>query len=589
MALWTALLALTAAVVIQKIYSSDYWWHLRAGQLIVDTLSVPRVDPFSYSAPDARWIDIHWLFQVVLYWLHSIGGHHAAILFKLVCVSATLACLATVGYRRDRASVSVGILALVLLTGGYRFMPRPELLSFLFLAAELALFERYRRRRDGWIAGVVVIALVWVNCHGLFALGIAVSLIYLASELYECLRQEPAQRRYDRVKDLGVVAGLSVLVSLANPNFVDGLLYPIRQLGMLGSPGSPSEFSALIVELYSPFHPRSALTPLAASFPAALALLSAGALWLNRRQSPLSDFLLWAAFAYLAATAQRNLPLFAFVAAPIAIRNLNEVLDRHRLEPRTHRWAGGVALAVMVALSWDVASDRFYGRLGGIREAGFGVVEHRFPIGAAEWIAKHRPPGPIYHPLGFGGYLLWRLFPDYESLVDGRLEVFGMDRLVALRAQDYEAFRLLDRHFQFGVVMVDHEGRMPLHYALYLSPLWRLEYVDEVAAVFVRVSKAWSPRDPELDITAADLFSAMPERVGPGDEAIRRKRTNFYTAMRLSRRALEELDRAVELHPELAGAAELRARLVDQIEKEERAGRGFSGSRMGSQKAAPER
>src|SRR5262245_52944908 len=53
---WAALVVLAAALTLQDIRSTDYWWHLRAGQLIAETGAVPRHDPFTYTAPGARWI-----------------------------------------------------------------------------------------------------------------------------------------------------------------------------------------------------------------------------------------------------------------------------------------------------------------------------------------------------------------------------------------------------------------------------------------------------------------------------------------------------------------------------------------------------
>ena len=46
-----------------------------------------------------------------------------------------------------------------------------------------------------------------------------------------------------------------------------------------------------------------------------------------------------------------------------------------------------------------------------------------------DWIEANNPPGPIAHPMKMGGYLVWRLYPERKVLVDGRLEVYGADRL----------------------------------------------------------------------------------------------------------------------------------------------------------------
>ncbi len=40
-----------------------------------------------------------------------------------------------------------------------------------------------------------------------------------------------------------------------------------------------------------------------------------------------------------------------------------------------------------------------------------------------------KPPQPIYNEYIWGGYLIWRLYPDYRVYIDGRADVYG-DSLV---------------------------------------------------------------------------------------------------------------------------------------------------------------
>ncbi len=564
-ALWVALLSLVAVVSIQKTHSSDYFWQLRAGQLIVETGSVPSEDPFSFSATGSRWIDIHWLFQVALYAVYQLGGHVGVSVSKLVCIVATLACLGLIGFRRERVFVTVLALSLLLLSGGDRFMARPELLSFLFLAAELALFERFRKRPERWIFAVVGIQLVWVNLHGLFALGLVLCGIHLAVEIAAAWGGPREPGRWQRCSTLAWVTALSLMASLLNPNGVLGLLYPLQQLQMLGSVGSASDFSLLIRELVPPFHPNSQMMALDLAFPLALAILSGGSMLLNRRRFCLSDVLVWGAFGYLALSAQRNITLFAIVAAPIAIRNANEFLDDRAVLSNSRALWGLLVAGAVGFVALDIAQDRFYARLGGFRETGFGIMETVYPIGAAEWVARAKPPGPIYHKLAFGGYLMWRLYPEYQTLLDGRLEVFGLRRLVRLSAKDVDSFRRIDAKFHFGVAILAHNGKAPLHHQMYVDPHWRLEFVDDVSAVFVRVSKEWSPPVPALDVDGPNLFGPIAE---PGSsQGVRRllNRVIFYTSMKRFPKALELLDEVIRLRPDQKGAQRFRAKLLKAI------------------------
>ena len=65
--LWYAgLLLLVFLLGCHDIGNGDIWWHLKTGQLIWETGGVPRTDWYTYTNPDAEWIDLHWGFQLIV-------------------------------------------------------------------------------------------------------------------------------------------------------------------------------------------------------------------------------------------------------------------------------------------------------------------------------------------------------------------------------------------------------------------------------------------------------------------------------------------------------------------------------------------
>ena len=130
-ALWLSLLALAAALSLQKIYSFDYWWHLRPGALIAETGSVPKLDPYTFTMAGARWIDIHWLFQLGLHAIHALAGHAGVVGAKLVLVVALVALLATIGGRRARPAVGVVAIAPLFTLRRMRHMDVPGTLRLV--------------------------------------------------------------------------------------------------------------------------------------------------------------------------------------------------------------------------------------------------------------------------------------------------------------------------------------------------------------------------------------------------------------------------------------------------------------------------
>lgn len=544
---WLALGAFAAALAFQKIRSLDYWMHLRTGRLIWETGAVPPVDPYSYTLPGEPWVDIYWLFQLALHGLHELGGHDAVVLAKGVLAVGLVALLGRIGHRPERTALTLVALTLALVVAGDRIMPRPELPTFLLLAGTLLLFDRFERRGDAWIYAWPLLQLLWVNLHGLFVLGFAVAGAHIAGELARPVLQRGAPR-LDRLARLGAAGALALAACLASPNGFDAAVLPLEQLLMIGAPGQRAGVALQSAETASLLRGWPLLSPLLLSAFGALALLSAGAMALNRRRLRPSDPLLWGAFLLLALVAIRNMAIFALLAAPILVRNANGWLDA-----RGARLRGADALAVCVALgiallAWDTARGDFFRRLGSPREPGLGILEAFYPVRAAEWIAVNRPPAPLGHHMADGGYLIWRLHPDYRVLADGRWIYRARPEVVRLTGE--KSFRRLDAKLRFGTVIVRYAplDMSELLGALYRDRSWQLAFADEVAAVFVRSRPGES--QPDLDVDAPDFFPPLPDERGYGDFVRRVGRARFWTAVGRPRRARAELAEARERHPE---------------------------------------
>ncbi len=560
--LWLSLAALAVALSRQNIRSFDYWWALRAGQLIVDTASVPTVDPFSFTALGDRWIDIHWIHQLGLYATYSLGGHAAVVIAKMFFVVAMTLIMATVGYRRDRPIVSVIALALMLVVACDRFMVRPELPSFLFLAAVLALLDRFSRTGDRWVYAIIGIQLLWANVHGLFALGIVLCGIYAAAELFRPWIGAEKKIRFDRVMPLTTVTALSIAVSFLNPNFAEGALYPIRQLGMISS--SDGLFGNIIVEL-RPFFDSFAPAPLLVLvLVVAIGGLSLGAMLLNWRRVEASDVLLWNAFVYLTLSAQRNRALLGIVGTAILMRNLQFFLDRNPLPARIQKILAVIVSVSLFGVAGDAFVGHFYERLGALRETGVGIQSLHYPVGATEWIARERPPGPIAHRMFDGGYLIWRLYPDYSVMIDGRLEIYGDDEFERLKNWSPENFALLDDRYHFGTVLIHYSmarsGGMIAR--LDRDDSWELTYADDVAMVFVRIPEDGKALYPPADLDSANFFPARDDTPSRQDMLRRGARATFYSNMGREERALEIWEDSLAIYPEMPGASATHAVLL---------------------------
>jgi tetratricopeptide (TPR) repeat protein len=214
-------------------FDSDVWWHVRAGEWILERGRVPRVDPFSFASVDRPWVDLHWGFQVALALAHRAGG--VAGMIALAAGAGAVATLVAVSAsRRDWASsviIACWLPALLLMSG--RLDPRPELFSLVFLAGVLAILRK-ADEQPRWLWAIPPLQAIWANCHALFVLGLLVLGAFLVDRL--------ARKRLTREARWSVVipaALLSGLACLATPYGVEGLKLPVELAWKISDPDSP--------------------------------------------------------------------------------------------------------------------------------------------------------------------------------------------------------------------------------------------------------------------------------------------------------------------------------------------------------------
>ncbi len=241
-----ALVPITAFLLgCQEMFDSDVWWHVRAGQWIWATGRVPSLDPFTFTSADRRWIDLHWLFQLILAGAHRLGdGAGMILLASGLGATVTLVGLTT----RDRrwplfVNAACWLPALGAMSA--RFDPRPELLSLLGTAVYLAVLLRTDRAPAlAWLLPLVQV--IWVNSHALFVLGPVILGAYWIDQFAGSItRPAPAPGETGRLPRRQawlhlVGATLAVLLALlVNPYGWQGAIFPFELFPKITAWGGP--------------------------------------------------------------------------------------------------------------------------------------------------------------------------------------------------------------------------------------------------------------------------------------------------------------------------------------------------------------
>ena len=161
-------------MTLRPIVDPDFWWHLRTGQFIAQTHSIPHTDPFSFTKAGQPWLTHEWLSELILYGLFRLGSF--ALLIFTFSIIITVAFLLT--YLRSPAGTRPYVAGFMLLLGAVATAPtwgvRPQMISLLFASLFLLLLDHYRSAgKLKFLIPLPVIMLVWVNLHAGYFLGLA--------------------------------------------------------------------------------------------------------------------------------------------------------------------------------------------------------------------------------------------------------------------------------------------------------------------------------------------------------------------------------------------------------------------------------
>lgn len=477
-----AVVALCAFVFgLRKLDDFDTWWHLASGRWIAAHRAIPAADTLSHTVRDHAWINLQWGFDLILYLLHSAGGPALLSIVAALTFFAAAVVLLRLVSQRLGPGLAAMLVMLVILTAQERLSLRPELLSFLLFAAVLSVLDRGQRLDGRGLFLLVPLMIVWANVHALFVLGVfAIVCAFIGT----------ATMPSRRLLIWGSAAIASVLI---NPFGLTGALFPLKLLSRID--GSSRVFQT-VGEFASPFAAGASGTSIVlfkVMLVAGLALAVA-AMWLNRRRFNWGGLILFIGLAALAASARRNIAMFAIGSAPFIGECVATTLAARpgwqRVAKRGTTIVASAAMAVALVAGASVVTGAFYKFENASQEFGVGVIEGTFPVRPAAFVKAAQLPRKLYNDMASGGYLAWDDPIGDGVFVDGRLEVYDtpfLTNYVTAVSDDARWQADADRFgIQTAIVFHRFEPDRMLAGRLASGDAWSLVYVDEVAAVFVR-------------------------------------------------------------------------------------------------------
>ncbi|MBU4460440.1 MAG: hypothetical protein KJ579_07730 [Verrucomicrobia bacterium] len=503
--------AVVLAVCFRTIAAPSIWSSLAAGRAILSD-GIPRTDVATFTATGTAWLDVRWLFDLLVILAWKIGGAGLIVAAKTAVVAAALA-LAARHALRHAPPAAAAVACILIVTA---LAPRLDAVSGVFampFAAAVAFVMSGRPRPGRDFAILVPVQIVWINLDPCGILGPVIAAACAAATWAD----------YQR----GAIPGLS------RPHLNARLATPLAlAAACMVSPYGPAHLLFIAAHAAEFFQGEGgALLPSLAAFhdPPPSQILLTGILAISaigmiapRKALPAHPLALAIIGVVVLFNVRQAMPLFAVLIVPFfafALLQIAAGADRLLREalryPRGFPPAAAVVFAPLAA-AWALAVvPGHLRRAGDTSRPGAGVETAHLATGAASLLGRPGFPARILCLPSDGSYLMWQLpgravFADLRGGLHAPQFTALLERFLGGDAAARDA--LFQRWRIEGVALnMLVSGAAPAAQQLLAGGAWRLVYFDGVSAVLLAATAdhaAWirdaAVQQPGLDALRAD-------------------------------------------------------------------------------------
>jgi len=541
----------------KEVRDLDIWLHLKTGEQIMLNREVPLTDPFSFSKPNAPWINHEWLFQLLSFGIYNRLGFDGLIAMQSIVFIAIFLIISAMGIRNRNFLFVSTMLFILLLNSSYRFTIRPDMFSVLFLV--IFIFILKEKRRFLWL--LPFLQIIWTNFHGFFFLGPILIFIFALTE---------------KNKRLWLIFLTSLSATIVNPQLIKGAIYPISTLLSLFKDNFTVDF---IQELKRPLTFKTLFNVKDWFFYKALIIISIFSFRFNQKKFNLTWFSLWFIFLLFSLAAIRNIIYFAIIATIAIFYNVNKRFSydgnfsNEKISKNKYYFVGRFSLIFIFSFcmiknaTLNMKGSYYDFEKYSFKSCLWGISSKNFPKKAADFILKEKLPPRLFNDFNSGSYLINRTFPLRKVFIDGRTEFYG-DKFLkrykeAAKGKHKAIEEIVNTYRLEGFLLTMAMSNFDEKLARYLfeNPKWKAVYFDESAIIFLKDTdsnqtiidrfyidfKSWTAPKAKLNMIG-------PKIVFPHSYL---KRGQALREMGCFKAAISEAREALKIMPNCAEAFEL--------------------------------
>jgi len=414
---------------------NDLGWHLKVGEEIINTKSMPSVEHYDYTLLGQKWVDHEWLMNAITYWIYNNLGYLALNIFFVLIIILALIVLNKIIYKFYKTDNLPFYIIIFEYLGVYLSMPsfgiRMQEITVLNLVLLFNILVSYSNDKNyKKLFWLIPLFYFWACAHAGFLIGIFILIFYAGIKFIEIIIkiyknfyfinfEKTINNKsllifsffiiFSILATLITPYGLKIyefLTTYTNAYFMNNIsewrpfyYYPVREERII-------YYAFTFIAFYFIF------------------ILSIKKKINGRYKIVLWDYLLALLFFFLSIKARRHFSLFFIASIPLLISfySINLNFSFAFIKNKFYKLRNILFILLMIFSSclifYNLKNTKF-------TKDPFLSYCNKFPCEGIKFLKENREylKLRILNSYNFGGYLIWTL-PELKLFIDGRLPQF---------------------------------------------------------------------------------------------------------------------------------------------------------------------
>lgn len=445
---------------IHPISGNDLWFHLRIGQDIWESKSIPRQDYHSFTAPGATYINQSWLAQLIFFSIYKISGFTGLQILHTLLISLTFLFLILIS-RPKNIHLAIFLIALLFPLTLNLDEIRPYYFTWFFLSLETYLI--YKKK----FSLIPFIFIFWANLHAGFLLGIGLL-------FFHCLKNYLSFKKPYFI----LIFGLSLLATFINPYGPRIYLY---------SSGQGRYPELLSVNEWLPFTINSISFWAYFIYVLTLIIVCIKQKLYKKNLLELIFIIVISIFGY---SSRRHSFIIIMILLPFYLQYLGPFFQKFK------------TILYITACVFPIFL--FFYKQTYISLIHFNQIDDVIiPYYGVKFLLDHQINGRVFNDYGFGGYFLWAN-PTEKVFIDGRQDpYYGQPTLEFMAViSTSPVWEDILNKYQINYIILRPNKK--LNNILLSHPDWDLVYFDSVSTIYLR--HGTFPQIPRLNNITPNIY-----------------------------------------------------------------------------------